>query len=95
MSLSLEPEGRAEYLTRVCDTDSELRMEVESLIEAHEAAGDIFETPPVPEPVDPMLGARLGAYQVLECIGHGGMGSVYRALRADDTAFTACAETAA
>jgi Tol biopolymer transport system component len=84
ISLGLEPAGRDEYLTRVCESDTDLRAEVESLIEAYESAGDLFETPIVKEGSDPMLGARLGAYQVVELIGTGGMGSVYRALRADD-----------
>ena len=84
VSLGLAPGERAEYLTRVCEADTELRPEVESLIEAHEAAGDLFETPALQEPADPMLGVRLGAYQVMECIGSGGMGAVYRAVRADE-----------
>src|SRR6202000_3074204 len=33
---------------------------------------------------DTMRGRRLGAYQVVEQIGEGGMGAVYRAFRADD-----------
>ena len=84
VSLGLAPGERADYLTRVCEGDTELRTEVESLIEAHEAAGDLFETPALREPADPMLGMRLGAYQVMECIGSGGMGAVYRAVRADE-----------
>ena len=31
-----------------------------------------------------MLGARLGAYEVVELIGNGGMGSVYRGVRIDE-----------
>ena len=31
-----------------------------------------------------MLGARLGPYEVMERIGSGGMGSVYRAVRVDE-----------
>ena len=85
VSLSLDPAEREEYLTRICESDRELREEVDSLIEAHEAAGDLFETPVAPAtPGDPLIGARLGSYQIVEPIGRGGMGSVYRAIRADD-----------
>jgi Tol biopolymer transport system component len=85
VSLSLEPAEREQYLSRVCESDTDLRSEVESLIEAHDAAGDLFETPPISRQFeDPLLGARLGAYRIVELIGTGGMGSVYRAVRADD-----------
>jgi serine/threonine protein kinase len=84
VSLRLEPGERDAYLTRVCEADTDLRSEVESLIEAHDDAGDIFEAPVMPEPVDTLIGARLGAYEIVECIGSGGMGSVYRAIRADE-----------
>jgi Tol biopolymer transport system component/serine/threonine protein kinase len=88
VSLRLPLEEREEYLTRVCEADAELRQEVESLIEAHEEAGDLFdEPPPMPERPDPLLGARLGPYRIVEHIGSGGMGTVYRAMR-DDEAFT-------
>jgi eukaryotic-like serine/threonine-protein kinase len=43
----------------------------------------MFEPPPVPVPTDPLLGARLGSYEIVEVIGSGGMGAVYRAFRAD------------
>jgi Tol biopolymer transport system component len=84
VSLGLAPAERGAYLTRVCETDSDLREEVESLIEAYEADEALLEKPPMPEPVDAMLGARLGAYELVERIGSGGMGHVYRAVRADD-----------
>ncbi|HEU4893874.1 MAG TPA: tetratricopeptide repeat protein [Vicinamibacterales bacterium] len=64
--------------------------QVESLLESDESAGGFCETPAacclhVDTPVDvaaaPRLtaGVRLGAYEVLELIGAGGMGEVYRA----------------
>lgn len=83
ISLRLQPEERPAYLARVCEGDQELRDEVESLIEAYEEAGDAFDTP-APELRDPMLGARLGPYRILDQIGVGGMGAVYRAERADE-----------
>src|SRR5207244_11008687 len=33
---------------------------------------------------DPMMGRRLGAYQIVKKIGHGGMAAVFLATRADD-----------
>ena len=84
VSLRLEPADRGPYLDRACESDHELRQEVESLIEAHEATGEFLETPALQEPPDPMLGVRLGAYEVIELIGTGGMGSVYRGLRVDE-----------
>ncbi len=84
VSLGLSGDDRAQYLARACQDDPGLRQEVESLIEAHDAAGDLFETPVLRKPADPLLGARLGAYQVVEAIGSGGMGAVYRAVRADE-----------
>jgi Tol biopolymer transport system component len=86
VALRLEGAERAEYLARQCDGDAELLDEVQSLIEAYEEAGDVFDAPP-PGPsapaCDPMIGARLGQYKVVDLVGSGGMGSVYRARRAD------------
>lgn len=84
ITLRLPPVEREAYLTRVCEDDGDLRAEVNSLLHAQEAAGDFLEKPLFQEPADPVLGARLGAYQVVELIGSGGMGSVYRAVRVDE-----------
>ena len=84
VTLRLPPAEREAYLTRVCEDDADLRAEVSSLLQAQEAAGDFLEAPLFREPADPVLGARLGAYQVVELIGNGGMGSVYRAVRVDE-----------
>jgi Tol biopolymer transport system component/serine/threonine protein kinase len=84
VSLGLGPAERVAYLTRVCETDSDLRDEVESLIQAYEADHELLEKPPLPEMPDPMLGVRLGNYELVERVGSGGMGQVYRAIRADE-----------
>ena len=88
--LQLEASHRANFLDHACADDSELRREVESLLASHEQAGTAFLAEPAadlsarPQPrPQPLQGRRIGVYQVVEEIGRGGMGEVYRAVRAD------------
>jgi serine/threonine protein kinase/tetratricopeptide (TPR) repeat protein len=91
--LELDPAQRAAYLDEVSAADPELRQELDSLIASHEKADtDFLNILPLQPALshtasndrDPMIGRRLGAYEIVEQIGAGGMGEVYRAFRADD-----------
>src|SRR6185369_6088874 len=47
-------------------------------------SGESFEARPGTRAQDPLIGSMLGPYRIVDHIGSGGMGSVYRARRADD-----------
>src|SRR2546421_2149842 len=85
---------RVRFLDQACGDDDMLRREVESLLAA-DAADDRFiesvirqaaEQVPDANPElsdEEMVGRVIGPYLVIEGIGKGGMGAVYRAIRHD------------
>jgi eukaryotic-like serine/threonine-protein kinase len=89
--LDLPPEARAPYLDQAC-AEPTVRRYVESLIFSYEQAGRFLDEGAAAIQAEMLTetdaedwkGRRLGAYQVIESIGEGGMGEVYRAVRADD-----------
>src|SRR5882724_3156943 len=82
---------RAAFIRSRCDGDELLVAEVESLLGAHEQAGSFIEGLPDvtttsgrdSQVSDKMIGRLVGAYELVQEIGRGGMGSVYLATRAD------------
>ncbi len=91
-AMQLDPAPRLAYIDRISGGDAALRRELESLLSANERVRATFLEAPAIAAVpleelplrDPLLGRRLGPYQIVEEIGAGGMGEVYRAVRADD-----------
>jgi non-specific serine/threonine protein kinase/serine/threonine-protein kinase len=91
-ALARAPESRAAFLADACGSDAALRSEVERLLAAHDRAGGFLSGPIgldtlTPEVAgEPQVGPqRIGPYRILDTIAHGGMGTVYRAVRDDDS----------
>lgn len=76
-----EPEAaRRQWAEAQCGLDATLRAEVQALLAADEAPERLLHAAlDAPEAEDPWLGRSVGRYRIIERIGSGGMGTVYRA----------------
>jgi serine/threonine protein kinase len=92
-ALEMDPAARSGYLDRACANDPALRSDLDRLLAADQEAGrEFLNTPAVATEImenasghaSARVGRRVGPYQIVEEIGAGGMGEVYRAFRADD-----------
>ncbi len=90
-AIELPEESQEDYIKERCGDDASLHAEVAALLEAHRKASTFIERSAIhgfPQGFpndwpDGLIGAQFGPYQLLERIGEGGMGAVYRAERND------------
>jgi eukaryotic-like serine/threonine-protein kinase len=93
-ALDCEESARAAFLQQSCNGEESLRSEVESLLYYGQRADDFIETPALELAAESfanqdadgraMLGKIIGQYELVEKLGSGGMGEVYRGVRSDD-----------
>jgi non-specific serine/threonine protein kinase/serine/threonine-protein kinase len=84
--LELPPQQRPSYLDQHC-SDPQVRRSVDALIQSYEESATFFREPAIIDHLHDdasWIGRRVGPYKIIEEIGAGGMGVVYRGARADD-----------
>lgn len=101
MVLTLPADGRTAYLENLCGGDAGLQKRVEQMLKDMEASDEFFEgkiekNQELIQELDSLLintekeddffeGKTIGRWNLMKLIGRGGMGSVYKALRTDES----------
>jgi eukaryotic-like serine/threonine-protein kinase len=98
-ALELAPSERAAFLDQSCAGDQALRQEVDSLLEVDsqlapesrlglgflgKSVHEVSVAAGLSSEADRWIGRSVGPYKIVERIGIGGMGEVYRAIRDDE-----------
>ncbi|PYS67363.1 MAG: hypothetical protein DMF69_23255, partial [Acidobacteria bacterium] len=85
-ALQRPSDERLAFIEDACVNDSELRREVQAMLESHEEASHFIEGPAINLVArqggdgTSLIGQTIAHYQVLSLLGSGGMGDVYLAL---------------
>ena len=81
-ALEKQPAEREAFVAEACGEDQDLRNEIRSLLNYEQEADRLMERPAASAATQKLAvvrGTRLGPYEVIDLVGAGGMGEVYRA----------------